>query len=348
MGGGAAQICTKQRVAMVAGAVVAAVAVAITPWLMAAPLAGAADGVEVSASVVIPETAQVLGPDLSLGEIGEIRGASREAELLRRLPLGPAALPGETRRIDLGFLVARIRQAGIDPRRILLQAPQVVSVTTEGVVLGREEAGRYLAAEIQKLLPYPAGDIAFELTIWPERLKVPRGEIAFRIKASEAQLSRAVSSGSFVALADLVVAGRSFKTFSIRGRLKVLGPVAAARVALPRHRRIEESDLVIEKRLLSSVPASPVTSAEKAVGMRTTRLVKQGQPLTLGLLEKLPEVARGETVTVVATVGAVAVNVLAVALQDGWEGQVIRVQNPDSKKVFTARVMGERLVRVGD
>ncbi|MGE5578070.1 MAG: flagellar basal body P-ring formation chaperone FlgA [Syntrophothermus sp.] len=350
MGGGSAQNWIGHRTVAVAGVTVVAVfaALVVAALLAVAPVAGAGNGAGTVASVIIPETIQVPGPDLLLGEIGEIQGAPREVELLRKVSLGHAALPGETRRIDAGYLVTRIRQAGIDPGRVLLQAPQVISVLTEGVALGKEEAGRRLASAIQKLLPYPAEDVVFELSIWPERLKVPRGEIAFRVKASEAQLSLAVSSGSFVAPAELVVAGRSFNTFTIRGRLKVFGPVAVAAVDLPRHRQLEAADLVVEKRLLSSVPAGPVTGVEKVVGMRTTRLVKQGQPLVMDLLEKMPDVAKGEMVTVVATVGKVAVSGLAVALEDGWEGQVIRVQNPDSKKIFTARVIGARMARVGD
>jgi flagella basal body P-ring formation protein FlgA len=59
-----------------------------------------------------------------------------------------------------------------------------------------------------------------------------------------------------------------------------------------------------------------------------------------------PLVRKGEVVDVAATDGLLTVNLKAVALQNGAQGETITVRNPDSRKDFSASVIDEKRVQV--
>lgn len=66
------------------------------------------------ATVELAERAQIAGPEIRLGDLGEVRGPAEEAEALRAVVIGPAPLPGGARALSVGYLKLRLRRAGID------------------------------------------------------------------------------------------------------------------------------------------------------------------------------------------------------------------------------------------
>lgn len=110
--------------------------------------------------------------------------------------------------------------------------------------------------------------------------------------------------------------------------------------------RLTAADLLPETRVVSGVAAGYVTDLA-LLGRSTLR-----HPMPAGAVlhdsDLLAEfmVRQGEQVTLVASIGGIRVRARGVALQDGRYGQVIRVQNPTSKKVVQGMVGGSQVVYV--
>lgn len=76
------------------------------------------------------------------------------------------------------------------------------------------------------------------------------------------------------------------------------------------------------------------------------RSVSAGRLLTWRDIARRPLVRKGEIVEVTATDGQLAVTMKGVVMQNGAQGEVVTVRNPDSKKDFSAFVIDENRVQV--
>jgi flagella basal body P-ring formation protein FlgA len=86
-----------------------------------------------------------------------------------------------------------------------------------------------------------------------------------------------------------------------------------------------------------------------AVGDRSfifARSVQAGRLLTWRDIARRPLVRKGEFVEVSAADGQLVVTMKGVAMQNGAQGEVVTVRNPDSKKDFSAFVIDENRVQV--
>ncbi len=76
------------------------------------------------------------------------------------------------------------------------------------------------------------------------------------------------------------------------------------------------------------------------------RGVAAGRVLTWRDITRRPLVRKGEAVEVSAVDGSLVVTMKAVAMENGAQGDTVRVRNPDSRKDFAALVVDENRVQV--
>jgi len=76
------------------------------------------------------------------------------------------------------------------------------------------------------------------------------------------------------------------------------------------------------------------------------RSVPAGRLLTWRDIARRPLVRKGDVVEVSATDGQLVVTMKGVAMQNGAQGEVVTVRNPDSRKDFSAFVIDENRVQV--
>jgi flagella basal body P-ring formation protein FlgA len=122
--------------------------------------------------------------------------------------------------------------------------------------------------------------------------------------------------------------------FAVSGMDEVLTAAATLR----RGASLGRMDVVLATRDVLGLGCEPVRDPETLSGMRVRRTIPAGDVVCTEALEPRPAVARGESVVVRATAGAVTVTGRAIAEQDGNVGQVLRVRNPQSGEAFLAAV----------
>jgi flagella basal body P-ring formation protein FlgA len=110
--------------------------------------------------------------------------------------------------------------------------------------------------------------------------------------------------------------------------------------------RLTTAQLVPETRLVSGVAAGYVTNL--ALLSRSTLRHPMPAGAVLHASDLLADfmVRQGQQVTLIAAIGGIEVRATGVALQDGRYGELIRVQNPASKKVVQGTVGDAHVVYV--
>ena len=71
-----------------------------------------------------------------------------------------------------------------------------------------------------------------------------------------------------------------------------------------------------------------------------------GVPLSWRHITSIPLVRRGDIVDVIAAEGALMISLKGKAIEDGADGDMIRVSNLSTSKKFQAQVVDDKKVRV--
>lgn len=93
-------------------------------------------------------------------------------------------------------------------------------------------------------------------------------------------------------------------------------------------------------------PLKPLPIAEEAIGARVVGTLTAGDVVTAGNIRPVPLVRSGQQVTLTAKVGTVEAHGVGVAVENGQNGSVIHVVNPDSRRTIVGRVVGAGEVEV--
>lgn len=104
-----------------------------------------------------------------------------------------------------------------------------------------------------------------------------------------------------------------------------------------------EMDWVSKDRL----PADVITEPGQLAGQEAVRRLQEGRFLRAADIRPLALVRRNDVVTVVYHTPSMEISMLARAVGDGAEGDVVRIRNEDSGREFKARVSGAKRVEVG-
>lgn len=137
-----------------------------------------------------------------------------------------------------------------------------------------------------------------------------------------------------------------------RAPLRVSGSVvetvetAVLTQPLNRGEVIKASDVTVERRPKTETTGDLVASAEQVVGMALRRPLRPGQPLRQADLMKPELVTRNEMVTITYQVPGITLSMRGKALESGAEGDVVTVQNQQSKRTFQGTVAGQGHVTV--
>jgi flagellar basal body P-ring formation protein FlgA len=124
-------------------------------------------------------------------------------------------------------------------------------------------------------------------------------------------------------------------------RVESQAPVLVARRALARNAEIAAADFKLETRRVPGMLSAYVTDPSALAGQRLSRQLAVDEPLSFEALAPANLIHRGQTVVLVAHVGALEVRMNAVALADGRASEHIRVQNTSSQRVVEGIVRSE-------
>ena len=251
---------------------------------------------QVKPMIKLLETAEVVGPDIFLAEVAEFDSEETKAQL-GKIYVGAAALSGSSRRLALGQIEVRLRQAKLDPRDFQFTGAKEVWVTTKAPVH---------QAPVQAGAP---GSLSGDQE---------------GVQAGQAQAETTVPYGnSNYLIYEVVVPVRD----------------------IARHEVIGLEDLSVQERTGRTVPSN-LASIDDLVGKRATRLLAAGSVLTTSAAETVPLVESGDMVTLVVTSGPVIVTATGKVLQKGSLGDIVAVENVNTRVKVYGEVLSSELVKI--
>lgn len=128
--------------------------------------------------------------------------------------------------------------------------------------------------------------------------------------------------------------------------IETYSPVVMALSKIYKGQTIQEDQVILDKRKISDLPTQICTDLADVVGMRAGRDIRAGDYFLKTVVERNPDVHKGDTVIIKAQSDIIEVITKGVAKEEGSLGDQIQVLNLKSNRVITARVIDPKTVAV--
>ena len=141
-------------------------------------------------------------------------------------------------------------------------------------------------------------------------------------------------------LVAVETSGRRSRPLRVTGTAVELVDIMRLRRPLGRGELVNASDLVIERTARARLPPDVVTVQAEAAGRAARRAMPEGTLLRAGDLERPRVISRNDPVTIQVESANLLVTARGRAIADGAVGDVIDVQNGNSRRTVQAVVVG--------
>ncbi|MDY0383177.1 flagellar basal body P-ring formation chaperone FlgA [Trichlorobacter sp.] len=215
--------------------------------------------------------------------------------------------------------------------------PEQPQFLTEGEV--RTAVERYLT---EKLRGRGWQTTISQLAI-PQRVSLPKGVRDLEIVAPSSW-----DGWGAVSMALLVrVNGVMEKNLPLRLTVDARTEMVVANRQLLAGTVLTEEDLSLQQREVAQAAGLHVSAIEDVVGMKLRSMVRSGAPVKSNQLQKVPVINNGQLVTIVAESAGFRMTVTGRAKGSGGVGDIIKVENLNSRKQFPARIVDSTTVEAG-
>ncbi|MBM3546438.1 MAG: flagellar basal body P-ring formation protein FlgA [Alphaproteobacteria bacterium] len=283
---------------------------------------------------VLKLKAQVSGDMVRLGDLFE-NIAAEKAEI--RVDQAPA--PGNSLTYQPSQLAAFARMHGLDwkpqtymDKVVLERQGQLVSKATVDAALRKALAAKGVTGELE----FEIASRAYQLYV----SEVQAPTVAVELNHYDPDSRSFIAE--FRAPADEPRADR----VRVAGRAHTMIDVPVFTRRMMPNEIVRASDLSWVKMRSGPMLANNVTLLEDIIGKTPKRPIQAGQPIRQADVGAFTLVQRNESVTMILRTRSMTLTVQGKALEDGGEGQTIRVQNPKSNRTVEGRVTGPGEVTV--
>ncbi len=198
------------------------------------------------------------------------------------------------------------------------------------------------AALAQKMKEEMGGQ-RFDMEVSDSSIGFSVPEMAEKTVAVE-KLTYDAAAGTFRALVAAAAAPGVKKEIS--GHYYPISQIPVLRTPLRPGDVISANDIDYVDMLSTSISSSMITEASGLIGKTPRRGIVAMKPLTMADVQQPVIVKKGDLVTMVLKNNALSLTVQGRAMDNGAEGDAIRVMNPSSKQVIDAVVTGAETVNI--
>lgn len=296
-------------------------------------LAPAVPVAEAGQPVILRDGVIVSGSMIRLGDL--FTGAGESADI--HVAYAPA--PGKRAVLDARWLYRVARTHGLAWRPSSNRDKVVVE--RESVVIGREEIETQIHGALLERGLDP--DTQVELSNRLFRIHIP-ADISSELTVEDVAYN--ARSRHFTAILAVGGGMASTQQYRVTGKAHRVSqvPVLARRVS--RGEVIREADLEWVAMRTDHLPRNSILDAGKLLGMAAKRPLRAQRPLATTDVRAPVLVPKRSLVTIVCRQPRMTLTSRGQAMEDGSEGDVIRVANTQSHTVIEAVVVGPHMVAV--
>jgi flagella basal body P-ring formation protein FlgA len=291
--------------------------------------------------ITISSKAQVHGEKICLSDVADMSGANKTLiKKLGEISLGRSPHPGKERKFSKNRIHSLIMGAMDKSLNASIDIPESVCVQRAYQRISEPSLKQAFESYVASRLGGVETDIS--------RFKIrgnnplPMGSISL----SPIHPNKKPINGAFSLKMAVCVDGKDVGRLTLSGWVNRYEPVVCTTRYISRGEILSNDDIVLKKINISKAPARLVRVAANAVGKQVKSSLKAGGVVRHNLLESPPMIEKGSQVKILATSGGIQVTTIGIAMDEGREGDQIKVENIASKKLIVGRVASRSTVEV--
>ncbi|MCW8129569.1 MAG: flagellar basal body P-ring formation protein FlgA [Planctomycetota bacterium] len=291
-----------------------------------------------AAKVTLRKQAASQGEEIKLGEIADVQGPAGQTKQLEGLVVARAAAPGKSRRVSLEEVRKTVREGLPGGEKVDVEGDRTLEVKAAAQ---RVEGSALADAAAQGIRDRLHGQYDAEVTVeiagHPDFVHVRPGNYELTPELPAQGLLPGFRTVRVRAVCD----GRWCADGFVSVRIHVLRntPVAARRVEAGE--TLGKDDLSMELRECGSADLAKSSDPADFIGKRAKVTIPAGRMLEERLIERVPDVLKGDRVEVTVTRGSLSIRTVAMADGDAARGDTLRVKLLDSNEVLIVKVTGK-------
>ncbi|PIE61681.1 MAG: flagella basal body P-ring formation protein FlgA [Desulfobacterales bacterium] len=291
--------------------------------------------------IVVHEFAEVQGAQIHLGQIADIEAIPFVRDVLEKISFGRSPQPGKIKTITRHKIESRIRSGRDLPGDIQLISPEKVYIKQVHQEISEQQIRDRLVQWLDDYFNGKAYEIK-TLRIQQGRGLYPAGHLEFNL-LSPLKVDR---QGKLNVPLAVMVDQRKVGTLRIRGQVAGFEMVPCVKTDMKMGSAIRASDLVFVKKDMFTLHHSVVRDMTSFEGCRLKAAVKKGSPIRAAWLAPLPLIRKGDVVSLVTRTTALKIETSGIALEDGFKGRPLKVENRTSGKLVRGVAVTANTVEV--
>ena len=308
--------------------------------MMAAAYAGALAS---SLEIFVKNRAVVNSSSIRLGDISTFRPATDpRVGKFASIRIAPSPPPGTSSTINHDFLIYRLSSFLANEKDVKVKVPVSLHVRRAARIIKPDQLIKNRESYLAKHSPWPKDSTQIKRVRCPEKVILPRGKLRWTVHHE----GRTHWVGPVRLIVTFWVNDKPVRRIPIQADLLVRQQFLKVRAKLRRGHVVQPDDVIVTARLTDSFNEMYLHNPNEAVGKQLLRTVLQGQLLTKSMVREVPWVKRGQQVRILAENDHIKVVTTGRALEDGKEGDQVRVVNTSSGKQIYATVKGPGMVVV--
>lgn len=140
--------------------------------------------------------------------------------------------------------------------------------------------------------------------------------------------------------------GRVLRNIPVKVDVEAMTAMVVALHQIAHGEIISETDVVLKKQEITYNSELSARTINDVVGKKARVTIKSSQPVRTDQIERVPLIKPGQMVSIIAENDVLKISVAGKARSAGAEGDTIRVQNLNSLKEISARVISATTVQV--
>lgn len=289
--------------------------------------------------VHLPREVTVQNALLDLGQVTVVTGAGPLVTAAGGVRLGRFSVPGQTIVLDRGTILSRLASQGIPSEKVTLTGAESVTIRRRQQIISGDE---FLSFAQLFLRQNPPGGVACE-----GAASAKPKDLALSDEPRNMQLvPRFVENGAagFVTVQIAVVAdGKEVGSRTVSLRLRYRSHRAVALQEIDEGVTLSPENVKVEE----AVSDRAETGWKSPYGLVALRKVPAGSEIREDMVDA-PQppllIRRNETVVIRIERPGFVVTAVGLALQEGRNGQIVKVRNADSHRVIVCKVNADGTV----
>ncbi len=291
----------------------------------------------------LPEKATVVGPAVSLGDVVDVIGENKAlVERLRRITIGKAAPAGNKIKIDQGYIKVALLREGYTVKQFAFEGSAAVMVFTES----QEFHPGNLLPEIKQFIleqtKESVENLDVKLSGEDKSVLLPAGNVQANFRPAFGGRYE----GSIILTTELEVDGHLAHVLPLRLTVEVKHPAVVTTQRIEKDDKFTEENVAVVKEPTSKILTGCFKQLKQVLGRKAAMAMTSGTVLRVSDIFDPPVILHGQVVQAIVQRGNVELTVQTRAIEDGKAGDKIRVENTDTHKVLSARVLDENTVLV--